>query len=166
MERQQKIDRAVEIAGAAMLRDDNCARSVLIGLQTISDEIPDEMITAAFSLAGGTGAASGSCGAYCGGLLGVGAEFNHPVEDELENKALQMEGVKKFSEYRDRFLGEYGTIQCPGIQEQLFGRSWDFTDPEEGGEFLTMEGHTEKCAEVVAAATRIAAEMILADEEA
>ena len=161
MDKQMLIDTAVETAMAAQIRDDICSRSVLLGLQTICDNIPDEMVTASFSLAGGTGAASCSCGAYCAGLLGVGAVFNHPLEEELENPSLQMEGVMKFIEYRQRFLKEMGTVMCPEIIEQKFGRAYYFTDPEQNEEFLSMEGHREKCAEVVAVATRIAATMIL-----
>ena len=165
MDRRQKIEMATSTARAAQIRDDICARSVLIGLQTICSDIPDEMITASMSLAGGTGAASGSCGAYCAGLLGVGLEFNYPVEDERENPQLKMEGVHKFKEYRDRFIGEWGTVMCPELIGKMFGRTYLFTDPQQEGEFLTMEGHAEKCAEIVAAATRIAAEMILCDEQ-
>ena len=69
------VEKAVKAAKEAQIRDDICARSTLVGLKEIFDEIPEEMITAALSLAGGTGGASGSCGAYCCGLLAVGAAF-------------------------------------------------------------------------------------------
>ena len=164
MDKEALIQTAVEIARQAQIRDDICSRSVLIGLQAICDEIPDEMVMASLSLAGGTGSASGSCGAYCTGQLGVGAVFNAPVDDELSNPALKMQGVKKFSEYRDRFLKEMGTIMCPEIHKKVFGRVYVLSDPQQEMEFLTLEGHEAKCAEVVAVATRIAAEMILEDE--
>ena len=161
MDKHQLIESAVETARQAQIRDDVCARSVLIGLQSICDMIPDELVTASLSLAGGTGAASGSCGAYCSGLLGVGTVFNAPVDDELSNPALKMQGVDKFVEYRDAFLKKMGTVLCPEIHKKIFGRSYILTDPEQEMEFLTLEGHHIKCAEVVAAATKIAAEMIL-----
>ncbi len=65
MNKQEKIDCAVEAAKAASIRDDICARSILVRPKDINDDIPEEMITATLSLAGGTGSASGSCGAYC-----------------------------------------------------------------------------------------------------
>lgn len=165
MDKQYQIDHAVETAKAAQIRDDICARSVLVGLKEIYDDIPDEMITAALSLAGGTGGASGSCGAYCCGLLAVGLKFNAPLEDELVNPALKQKGAAKFSEYRDRFMKEMGTVMCPEIHKKLFGRSYTLYDPKEHEEFLTMPGHQVKCAEAVGVAARIAAEMILADKE-
>jgi C_GCAxxG_C_C family probable redox protein len=165
MDKQLKIQHAVNAAKAAILRDDICSRSVLIGLQDIFDDIPDEMITASLSLAGGTGSASGSCGAYCCGLLAVGLKYNAPLEDELKNPSLKQLGAAKFSEYRDRFIKEMGTVMCPEIQKKLFGRAYNLIDPQDHAEFLSVPGHQEKCAEAVGTATRIAAEMILADED-
>lgn len=165
MNKQEKINRAVEAAKAAIIRDDICARSVLIGLKEVYDEIPEEMITATLSLAGGTGSASGSCGAYCCGLMAVGLKYNAPLKEELANPELKQRGAAKFSEYRDRFLEEMGTIMCPQLHKNIFGRSYNLVDPKDHEEFLAMPGHQEKCAEVVGAATRIAAEMIFEDEE-
>jgi hypothetical protein len=165
MDKQQKIDLAVETAKAAQIRDDVCSRSVLLGLREIFGEIPDAMVTASTSLLGGTGAASGSCGAYCAGLLGVGLKFNPTVDEAKENPTLMMGGIRKTMEYRDKFLASLGTVLCPQIHEKLFGRSYILTDPEQEAEFLSLEGHEVKCAEVVGEAARIAAEMILSDIE-
>jgi C_GCAxxG_C_C family probable redox protein len=164
MDKQHKIDRAVEAAKAAIIRDDICARSVLVGLKEIYN-VPEEMITASLSLAGGTGSASGSCGAYCCGLLAVGLRFNAPLEEELKNPAVKQKGAAKFCEYRDRFLKEMGTVMCPELHKKVFGRAYDLTDPADHTAFLSMPGHQEKCAEVVGVATKIAAEMILSEEE-
>ena len=163
MDKQQMIDVATETARAAQIRDDVCSRSVLVGLTAILDDIPEELITASLSLLGGTGTASGSCGAYCAGLMGVGLKFNYPLDDELSNPALIGESISKAVEYRDRFMAVYGTVLCPKIHEILFGRSYIFTDSNQQQEFIALKGHAEKCAEVVANATRIAAEMILED---
>jgi C_GCAxxG_C_C family probable redox protein len=165
MDKQQKIDQAVQAAKQAQIHDDICARSVLVGLKAVFDYIPEEMVTAGLSLAGGTGSASGSCGAFCCGLLAVGLRFNAPRALELQNPELKQIGAAYFSEYRDRFLAEMGTIMCPEIHEKVFGRSYILNDPEQHEEFLSMPGHEIKCAEVVGIATRIAAEMMLTHEE-
>ncbi|MCR4431159.1 MAG: hypothetical protein NUV45_09105 [Tepidanaerobacteraceae bacterium] len=60
----------------AQKRDDICARSTMYGLKSYFDFIPEEMVTATLSLAGGTGGGSGSCGAYYSGLLALGLKFN------------------------------------------------------------------------------------------
>ena len=165
MDKQEKISLAVEAAKAAIIRDDICARSVLVGLKDIFDEIPEEMITATLSLAGGTGSASGSCGAYCCGLMAVGLKYNAPLSEELADPSVKQRGAAKFCQYRDRFLEELGTVMCPDLQEKVFGRAYNLVDPKDHDEFLSTPGHEYKCAEIVGAATRIAAEMILEDEE-
>ncbi|NLV49233.1 MAG: hypothetical protein GXY20_00900 [Clostridiales bacterium] len=164
MDKQQIIDRAVKTAVAAIIRDDICARSVLVGLKEIFDDIPEEMITASLSLAGGTGSASGSCGAYCCGLLAVGLKYNAPLEEELRDASLKQRGAAKFHEYRERFHKEMGTVLCPEVQKKLFGRAYDLADSADHAAFLEMPGHEEKCAQAVAVATRIAAEMILEND--
>ena len=165
MTKAEKIQQVVKVAKEAQINDDICARSVLVGLKTVFDEIPEEMITATMSLAGGTGGASGSCGAYCCGLMAVGLHYNAPLEAERANPALQQIGALKFTEYRERFMKEMGTVLCPDIQEKIFGRKYLLYDPEQHEEFLAMPGHNVKCAQVVGTATRIAAEMILEGEE-
>lgn len=165
MTKKEKIELAVETARQAQIRDDICARSVLVGLQTFCDKITDDMITASLSLAGGSGAAGGSCGAYCCGQLAVGLYKNRPLAEELKDQSLQEVGYINFTTYRDKFKEEMGSVMCPDIHKKLFGRSYILSDPQQEEEFLHLEGHVEKCAEAVAAATRVAAEMILADEE-
>lgn len=165
MTKQEKIDLAVETARQAQIRDDICARSVLVGLQTFCDRITDDMITAATSLAGGSGAASGSCGAYCCGQLAVGLYRNRPLAEELQNRELQEVAYGNFTSYRDRFCAKYGSVLCPEVHKKLFGRSYRLNDPADEEAFLNLPGHEVTCAEAVADATRIAAEMILADED-
>ncbi len=165
MNKKALVEQAVEAAKQAQIRDDICARSTMAGLQSVFDEIPEEMVTAALSLAGGTGGASGSCGAYCCGLLAVGLHYNAPLAEELKNPELKAKGAAKFSEYRDRFMKEMGTVLCPELQKKVCGRSYTLYDPVEHEEFLSLPGHEAKCAEVVAVAARIAAEMILEDSE-
>ena len=165
MNKKEEIIQSIESAAVdAQLRDDICARSTMHGLQTYFDFIPEEMVTATLSLAGGCGSASGSCGAYCSGLLAVGLKFNPTLEEERENPESRMRGAMKFMEYRDRFLEIYGTTLCPEIQKQLFGKGFDLTDDKDHAEFLTTPGHEAKCGEVVAEAARLAAEMILEGE--
>lgn len=165
MTKQEKIDTAVKNAVRKQIEDDLCARSAIYGLSTVFDYIPKDLITATASLAGGCGSASGSCGAYCSCLLAVGLKFNATMEEEAADPAAFGRTAAKFTEFRDRFLKEYGTILCPEIHKKLFGRSYILTDPEQVNEFLNLPGHVEKCSEVVGAATRIAAEMILEGEE-
>ena len=165
MTREELIQKAVDAAVEAQIRDDICARSAMYGLKQVFDYIPEELVTATLSLAGGCGAASGSCGAYCAGLLAIGMTYNATMAQEKENPDLIEIGCGKFIEFRDRFLAKMGTVLCPELHQQVFGRSYVFTDPVQHEEFACREDHAEKCAAVVAAAVRVACEMLLDDPE-
>ena len=166
MTREERIEKAVAAGVEAILRDDICARSAMAGLRAaFPDMIPEEMVTACLSLAGGTGSASGSCGAYCAGLMAVGLKYNSTIAEELADPAHQKRGMDKFMEYRDRFLARWGTVLCPKIHAQLFGKEYNLADDADHTAFLAMTGHTEKCATVVASAVRMACEMILPEED-
>ncbi len=160
--REEILDIVEKNAFEAQKRDDVCARSAMYGLKSCFDFIPEEMVTATLSLAGGTGAGSGSCGAYCSGLLAIGLKYNATMEEEAADPAVKMRGIVKFKEYRDRFLKEFGTIKCPEIHKQLFGKA--FYLPVEDAEFFSLPSHAEKCAYVAGKAARLAAELLLEDE--
>ena len=166
MNREETIQKAVDTAVEAQIRDDICARSAMYGLKQVFDWIPEDLVTASLSLAGGGGAGSGSCGAYCAGLLAIGMKYNSTMEEEKEHPEAIERGCAKFVEYRDRFLAERGTILCPELHKQVFGRSYIFTDPVQHEEFANLEGHNVKCAEIVASAVKVACEMLLDYEEA
>lgn len=170
MNRQEILDMIEENALEAILRDDICARSTMYGLRTYFDFIPEEMVTATMSLLGGCGRANGSCGAYVAGMLAIGAKFNPTIEAELADqkhvKRLRMKGFKKFLEYRDAFLQDYGTTLCPEIHKQLFGRSFNLIDDKEDADYLSIPDHVEKCSVVVKKAARMAAEILLEDKKA
>lgn len=109
MTNQKILDLVGKSAREAQIRDDVCSRSVLYGLKQYFDFIPEEMVTASFSLCGGAGAASGSCGAYTCGLLAVGLKYNASMAEEAENPEAAGRGAAKFMELRDRFINEFGT---------------------------------------------------------
>ena len=161
MTRAEILDMVGSAAAAAQIRDDVCSRSALIGLKTYFDWIPDELIRASMSLCGGAGASSGSCGTYTCGLLAIGLKFNAPLKEELGDPSKQGVGVEKFFEFRDRFIKAMGTTMCPELHEQVFGRSYIFTNPEDCEEYSKVTDHNVICAGVVKRATRIAAEMLL-----
>ncbi|MCL2125645.1 MAG: C-GCAxxG-C-C family protein [Oscillospiraceae bacterium] len=161
MDKIEIVENAVEAAKKTQIRDDLCSRSTMYGLQSVFDFIPDSMVKASASLAGGCGSASGSCGAYCSGLLAVGLLLNSTMEEEAGDPASFEKTAAAFNEYRDRFMAELGTTYCPEIQKGLFGRSYRLYDANELKDYMALPGHAEKCAEVVGLATRIAAEMIV-----
>jgi hypothetical protein len=74
--KKEILDMIEKKAVEAQIRDDICSRSTMYGLKSYFNFIPEEMVTASMSLCGGAGISSGSCGAYCSGLLAIGLKFN------------------------------------------------------------------------------------------
>ena len=62
MTKEEILDLVGSTAREAQIRDDVCSRSLLLGINEYFGFIPDEVIRASFSLCGGAGASSGSCG--------------------------------------------------------------------------------------------------------
>lgn len=163
MTKEEILDLCGKAAKEAQIRDDNCARSVLLGLKEYFDFIDDEVIRASFSLCGGAGAASGSCGTYTCGLLAVGLKYNYTVEQEQADPTLAPKAEGKFIQFRDKYLAEMGTTLCPEFHKKVYGRSYIYTNPEDAQAYGEMTEHRYKCAEVVEKATRLVAEFLLED---
>lgn len=152
----------------AQLRDDTCSRSTLYGLQSYFSFIPEEMVAASWCFSGGVAASSGSCGALCSGLLAIGARYL-PTMKEVESGSEEAQkkfeyGREKLFTFRNAFIKEFGTTMCPEVQKLIFGRSFNLLDEKDLHDFLAMTGHEEKCATVVSKAVRMAAEIMLEDE--
>lgn len=166
--KREIIERAERAAKEAQIRLDTCSCSTLYGLSTQFDFISAEMVAATRALSGGVAASSGSCGALCSGLLALGVKHYPSVPEELsgaDTVGPKMQAAwDKVFRLRDAFLNEYGSTLCSGVQKAIYGRSYNLLDEKEREEFLTLPGHREKCAQVVAKATRLTAEMLLEDE--
>jgi len=150
------------------LRYHGCSWCTLHGLKQYFDFISEDLVTASKVLEGGCGGSMGSCGAYCGGLLAIGAKFNAPIEDLSDEGLARQEICKnKRVAFRDWFLREFGTTTCAGLQERLFGRTFNWMDEKESQEFENSPRHdeyAEKCGSVAGKSARMAAEIILSEE--
>lgn len=168
---KEKYREALELmekhAVAAQLRDDACARSTMYGLKTYFPFISDETVAATLSLIGGAGISSGSCGAYTSGLLAVGLKYNPLIAEEstAAGQAKKEKAMGKIFAFRDAFLREFGATLCPEIHKLIFGRAYNLVDDGERDAFLSIPDHAQKCSQVVAKAVRMAAEMMLEDED-
>ena len=165
MTKEERIQKAVDAAIETHMKFSVCGRSAMYGLKQAFDFVPDEFVKASMSLSGGIGAGYGSCGAYASAQMVAGLKYNPTMEQQAEHPELFPPAQDKFMELRDRFKKEFGTLLCPEIHMQLFGRTFDFTDMEELEAYMNMEGRCEKCAQTVARAVRLTCEMLMEDEE-
>ncbi|MEA2089670.1 MAG: C-GCAxxG-C-C family protein [Thermoproteota archaeon] len=153
------------IAKAAYDNDrayEGCTRCVLAALQEHLHLLDDDKayratLKASTALAAGVARRGETCGALIGAIMAVGLVTGGEHLDDAEGYVRAMEAAV---EVFDRFKENYGTVKCFEIQENLFGRHYDFFNPEDTEAGYKDDG-LDKCPGVCATAARIGAEVIL-----
>jgi C_GCAxxG_C_C family probable redox protein len=173
LSRQELLDKAYELGFNFEKNSFSCSQSTVAAIHELL-EIDDVVVRVATSLSGGTAEQfSGTCGALSGGLIALAYFFGRPVEKLSYQERIQDNVDALFATFpapqllADKFVKQYGTILCPHIHRQLFGRTWWLLDPDELEKFEKAGGHSapDKCSHVVGAAARWTME-IMFDEGA
>lgn len=119
----------------------------------------ERTIPALMPFTGGIALKSETCGAVSGSMLAIGYYFE-PGDQKGEKKAgssMEYGGI-----FFDRFAKEFSSTRCKAVQEHLFGRSYDFLNPEEQKLFMEVAGKSEKnCMHVIKKAVLIAGDIML-----
>jgi C_GCAxxG_C_C family probable redox protein len=127
-----------------------CSQCTMLAIMDAQGERNEDVFKAAFGFAGGIASLSKTCGALSAGVMAIslahGRDLEHlTTQTEYEKRhCLQM-----IRDLHDRYLDEYGTIECAQVHKKIFGRSFDQWDPAEFQEFLRLGGHVDKCTAVV-----------------
>lgn len=158
--RKQVLEEVYALAFSYEQQYGVCSQCVLAALQDVFGIVDDAVIRSAHALAGGAALMrDGTCGALSGGIMALGCRYGRERKDfgrRGEAKAYQLA-----KSLHDRFIGEYGSCICRDVQEKLFGRSFDFWNPEGYREFEAAGGHRDKCPDVVGKVALWVAEMLL-----
>lgn len=138
---KKKSEKVFELGYKNVKKYHSCAKGTFVGARKalnldIGDKFDD--IPRGFAEGGRTG---GPCGACSSGVM----IFGLVEEDEEEIYRLS-------TLLRNKFLDKYGGYTCKKIQENIFGRSYEFRDPIEKDLFHEKED-TSKCYEVGANST-------------
>ena len=148
MTKEQLMDKAYELGGKFEQNNQSCSQSVVATMHEIF-EVDDVLVKAATSNCGGHGGQCiGTCGALIGGTMILDYFFGRPVEKlsltecKQENLEPLFVGVGLAGELYHRFVKEYGTIICPHIQVQLYGRQYFMLDEDETAKMEAAGGHT------------------------
>jgi C_GCAxxG_C_C family probable redox protein len=170
LSRQQLLDKAYELGVSFEVCSQSCSQSTVAAIHEMLD-IDDMVVKLATSSAGGqAGQVVGTCGGLVGGTMVLDYFFGRPVENlshtectqanlDLLPKALGMAGL-----LYEKYVKEYGTIICPHIQAQLYGRHFYFLDEEEMAKFDRAGGHADSpssCCHIVGNAARWVMEILL-----
>jgi len=169
LSRQELIDKAYELGFNFEKNNYSCSQSTVAAIHELLD-VDDVVVKVATSLSGGTAEQfSGTCGALSGGVVVLAYFFGRPVDKLSPQERKQTNVDALFASFpapqslADRFWKEYGTILCPHIQRQLFGRTWWLLDPDDLDKFEKAGGHSDpdKCCHIVGTAARWVMEILL-----
>ncbi len=139
----------------------SCPQCVLAAVHETLGVSDPETIQAADSLAGGSALTTeGTCGALVGGLLAIGACAGRSYDEFCEQEKKRK--VFKYSTMLyDRFVQEYGSPLCKGVQKALFGRFYNLRDKDEYQQFEQAGAHVDKCPGVTGNTARWTVEIII-----
>ncbi len=160
MDKKQRMERAYSLAYEFEQKYGACSQCVLAALQETLGGIDDEVFKAAHALAGGAAkTGQGTCGALAGGMMAISTRYGRERADFETVGSTQASTLAKA--LYDKFVGEYGSPICTGVQEAVFGRSFNLWDPEERQAFEEAGGHKDKCPKVAGKAAMWTAEILM-----
>jgi hypothetical protein len=169
LSRQELLDKAYELGFNYEKNSESCSQSTIAALHELLD-IDDVVVRVATSSAGGhIGEVVGTCGGLVGGTIALDYFFGRPARNMSYQERIQdnldalMSALEAPRLLYNKYIKEYGTIICPHIQVQLFGRHYYFLDPGEKEKFETAGGHSapDKCSHIVGNAARWVMEILL-----
>jgi len=140
----------------------NCAQSSFLALKE-QFGLPGDDITKALTPLTGIAERGETCGAVTGALMVFGLLYGRGrarlADWDAYRASLVPSGL-----FCDRFVKKYGSTMCCRIQEKRFGKCFRLTRTEDLKEFQA-EGATDKCTGVVQDAVKIAAKIILDNQD-
>jgi len=160
MDKKETREKAYALAYEFEQKYGACSQCVLAALQDTLGGIDDKIFKAAYALAGGgakTG--QGTCGALAGGMMAISAKHGRERADFETVRSTEAADLAKI--LYDRFVSEFGSPICAGVQETIFGRSYNLWDPEDKQAFEEAGGHEDKCPDVAGKAAMWTAEILL-----
>lgn len=157
---QAKAEKAYTLAYEFEQKYGNCPQCVLAAIQEAVGPVDDAIFKAGHALAGGAAlSGSGTCGALSGGMLAIAAKYGRDRANFAKGRHLTSYQLSK--NLLDRFVAEFGSPICGGVQTKVLGRSYDLWDQKDFQAFEAAGGHVDKCPVVAGLTARWTAEILL-----
>jgi C_GCAxxG_C_C family probable redox protein len=169
LSRQQLLEKAFELGVSFEKYSGSCSQCTVAALKEILG-FEDIVVKVATSSCGGqAGLSTGACGGVIGGTivldyyLGRSADMvsaTHEVSQGMVEFSRAMDAARSLCE---KFIRQYGSILCPQVQSQIFGRSFNHQDPTDWQAFLDAGAHSDptKCMSVVGNSARWTLETLI-----
>ena len=140
-----------------------CPQGVLRAMRDCGLPISEEVIKSATGLAAGVCRCGHSCGALTGGIMAISSMIGRD-EEHMGDAAVNGNCIRVCRKLTERFMKEYGSIDCRDIQYKICGRSYAMYDDADRQRFLDAGGHETLCTNVTGKAAQWVLE-ILKEEE-
>ena len=163
---QEIIGRAYSLGYENEQKYGCCPQCVLAAIQDVLGVVDDATFKASHGLAAGGGLSTGgTCGALAGGMLALSAKCGRDRAHFGNGRFMQSYELGK--RLHERFVAEFGSPICAGVQTKLLGRPFNMWDAKDFKAFEEAGGHRDKCPKVVGTVAGWTAEMLIeAAEEA
>jgi C_GCAxxG_C_C family probable redox protein len=153
---EERLDRLERQAGDYLEAYGSCAQGTLRALQEEFGLGNAEVLKAATAMPG-VALRGETCGAVIGPIMALGLALGREKPEDYEAFLRTLRAAHAFCR---QFEEEFGSCMCAGVQQRLFGRSYDLTDPVQMEEFVAA-GAAKQCRIPAGKAVRIAGRMIL-----
>lgn len=167
--KQERIQRASTLAGDYEEESVNCAQGTLVGLMEVFGLEGGKELLKASTFMPGMMSRKETCGALLGGMMALGLKYGRdklsdPSWSTPEANEEMFRIREKVYRYCEAFKAEFGSTMCGDIRPLIMGRDYDTMKADERRQFLE-DGGKKKCRIPPEAAARIAAEIMLEDED-
>jgi C_GCAxxG_C_C family probable redox protein len=136
-----------------------CSQCVLQAIQDNLKVGDEATFRSASALAGGVALMGDSCGALVAGMMTLGMVFGRQKIEDFPQLASSFVPARTLYV---RFREEFGSCLCRDVMTTQLGRFYDLAT--EYRQFQEAGGY-ERCSRVVAKTARMAADLILADQD-
>ncbi len=159
---ERLLDLASELAASFEKYSGSCSQCTAAALQEILGFEETVVKVATSSCGGHAGLSQGACGGIVGGTIVLDYYLGRSVDMLSATREIpgsQSELSRAMAAARslcDKFIRRYGSILCPNIQTNIFGRSFNLQDPSDWDAFIDAGAHSDpsKCMSVVGNAAR------------
>lgn len=138
-----------------------CGQCTLAAVLGALGQQDDTLFQAATGFSGGVGlCGDAACGGYLGGVLAMGLYIGRRRDHFAGDREQKHRNAAMVQQLHERFVSRYGSVNCHDIHQEIFGRSFDLTDPVDKVAFDEAGAHTQKCPLVVGRAARWTVEIL------
>lgn len=169
LSREQLLEKVYQLGVDFERNSGSCSQCTVAALHEILGFEPVIVKIASTSCGGQAGCSTGTCGAILGGTivldyyLGRPAELLSMTHESQEAQDVLESAMETSMAFCKWFNDKYGSIHCSGVQELIYGRTYNLQDPADWDAFMADGAHTDptKCMSVIGSAARWVLEMLL-----